>query len=73
MVKPPEGLDLGAPHVAHPEHDEVDVVAALGQQREAALPLAPPVATHEAVRKVPVQDGLCGGGMRCPKSDLGLR
>ena len=58
VVEPAKGLDLGAPHVAHPEHDEVDVVAALGQQREAALPLVPPVAPDEAVRKVPEEDGL---------------
>ena len=47
VVEPPEGLDLGALHVAHPEHDEVDVVAALGQQREAALFLVPPVTPDE--------------------------
>ena len=47
MVEAAEGLDLGAFHVAHPEHDEVDVVAALGQQREAALLLVPPITPDE--------------------------
>ena len=43
-----EALDLGALPVAHPGHDEVDVVAALGQQGEGGLVLVAPVSPDEA-------------------------
>jgi hypothetical protein len=38
---------------AHPVANEVDVVAALGQQRERTLTLLVPVAAHKRVGKVP--------------------
>ena len=46
VVDAPEGLDLGTPVLlsAHPEGEQVNVVAALGQEAEARLGLVAPVA-----------------------------